>query len=156
MAEGFQPGGAEQEQNAQETIQALRETVDRLQRLRSGLFAAQGLTEQQFNVLRILRAAGPGGLPTLQVAKRLIEQTPGITRLLDRLEAKGMVRRERPGRDRRQCHGFITAAGLEVLERIEPVAEACCVDFLSGLSEGQRKTLDRILKVLRSGNGVPG
>lgn len=63
-------------------------TTDYLRRFCSRVFDQHGITSQQYNVLRILRGAGPRGLPTLNIVERMIEQTPGITRLLDRLEAK--------------------------------------------------------------------
>src|SRR3982751_3077611 len=59
------------------------------------------LTGQQYNVLRILRGAEPDGLPTLAIAERVIEKTPGITRMIDRLEAKALVSREIRSHDRR-------------------------------------------------------
>lgn len=75
-------------------------------------------------MLRILRGAGAEGLPTLEIAERMIEQAPGITRLLDRIEARKWVRRERCPTDRRQVTCRITDAGLEVLDRLEdPVTE---------------------------------
>src|SRR5881394_2146497 len=73
------------------------------------------ITGQQYNVLRILRGAEPAGLPTLMIAERMIERTPGITRMVDRLEAKKLVRRDRCESDRRQVLCTITATGLELL-----------------------------------------
>ena len=70
---------------------------------------ARGITLQQYNVLRILRGAGAAGLPTLDIAARMIEKSPGITRLLDRLEARRLVRRVRCPEDRRQVLCYATA-----------------------------------------------
>ena len=67
-------------------------------------------------------APATDGLPTLEVAERMIEQTPGVTRLLDRLEAKGLVRRQRCPKDRRQHLCWITAKGLALLEKIDTLA----------------------------------
>ena len=92
----------------QEVAVAFLKTTDHIRRMTAGLFEAHELTEQQYNVLRILRGAGKGGLCTLAVADRLIDHTPGITRLLDRLEAKGLVKRQRAEEDRRQVYCFIT------------------------------------------------
>src|SRR5947207_1895300 len=83
------------------SISILRATAA-VRRFGSRVFDQYGIPRQQFNVLRILRGAGPEGLPTLDIAERMIEETPGITRLLDRLELKKLVRRERPSGDRRQ------------------------------------------------------
>src|SRR3984893_18833537 len=71
-----------------------------VRRFSSPVFDQHGVTWQQYNVLRILRGAGLGGLPTLDIAERMIEQAPGITCLLDRLEGKKLVAREVPADNR--------------------------------------------------------
>ena len=71
-------------------------TASYLRRSYADILEQHGITFQQYNVVRILRCAGPSGLPTLEIARRMIDETPGITRLLDRLEAKKLIRRERP------------------------------------------------------------
>ena len=78
-----------------------------------------GLTGQQYNVLRILRGAGERGLPTLDIAERMIEETPGITRLIDRLEAKGLVTASAARTDRRQVFCRITPSGLALLAELD-------------------------------------
>lgn len=110
-----------------------------------------GVTLQQYNVLRILRGAGAEGLPTLAIAHRMLEQTPGITRLIDRLEAKGWVRRERQQGDRRLVICRITGPGLELLASLdEPVASAD--ELLSAiLSEKECQTLIQLLDRIRLG-----
>jgi DNA-binding MarR family transcriptional regulator len=86
----------------------------------SARFAAEeGLTNQQYNVLRILRGAGQAGLPTLEIGERMIERTPGVTRLVDRLIEKKLVQRERSGEDRRQVWCSITARGRQLLARYD-------------------------------------
>src|SRR5687768_1461855 len=110
---------------SQEAVVALLRTVDLVRRSLARVVEAHGITLQQYNVLRILRGAGAEGLPTLDIASRMIEQAPGVTRLLDRLEAKKLVRRERCERDRRQVLCRITPAGLDVLAPLDgPVLEA--------------------------------
>lgn len=109
----------------QEGAVALMRTADRVRREVERSLEPLGITAQQFNVLRILRGARPESLPTLEVAERMIEQAPGITRLLDRLEARGLVRRERCREDRRRVLCSITPAGLELLRAADgPVHEA--------------------------------
>ncbi|MFZ2491435.1 MAG: MarR family transcriptional regulator [Thermoanaerobaculia bacterium] len=98
-----------------EAAVALLRTADLVRRAVASIVEPHGITTQQYNVLRILRGAGDSGLPTLEIAERMIEQTPGITRLIDRLEAKGLVTRERCPSDRRQVFCRITAGGLELL-----------------------------------------
>ncbi len=108
-----------------EALVGLLRTTDLVRRELATVVEPAGLTLQQYNVLRILRGAGPEGLPTLEIAARMIEVAPGITRLMDRLEHKQLVRRLRCKADRRQVLCSITAGGLELLERLEgPVAEA--------------------------------
>ncbi|HZJ72423.1 MAG TPA: MarR family transcriptional regulator, partial [Planctomycetota bacterium] len=84
-----------------EAVVGLMRTADVVKRGLARVVEPRGLTLQQYNVLRILRGAGPEGLPTLEIAGRMIEQAPGVTRLLDRLEAKNLVQRARCPRDRR-------------------------------------------------------
>lgn len=113
----------------QEALVALIRTADLLRRVVGGVVEPHRITAQQYNVLRILRGAGDGGLPTLEIAERMIEQTPGITRLIDRLESKNLVSRERSSTDRRCVYCRITPAGLDLLARLDaPVEDA------SGLS----------------------
>src|SRR6266545_2488093 len=85
----------------QEAAVGLLRTTDAIRRHFSAIVEPHGITLQQYNVLRILRGAGKKGLPTLEIAQRMIEQTPGITRLIDRLETKNLVERERGATDRR-------------------------------------------------------
>src|ERR1035437_4343698 len=85
---------------AHEAIVGLLRTADLIRRHAAAVVEPHGITTQQFNVLRILRGAGGDGLPTLEVGARMVEQTPGVTRLLDRLEAKDLVRRQRCPNDR--------------------------------------------------------
>lgn len=108
----------------QDLTTAVLRTADVLRRRVAAVLAPHGITSQQYNVLRILRGADPQALPTLEVGARMIEQTPGITRLLDRLEAAGLVRRERSDDDRRLVECRITAAGRKLLARLdEPIDE---------------------------------
>ena len=93
----------------QDAVVSIQRTASYLRRFCSPVFDQHGITSQQFNVLRILRGAGREGLPTLDIAERMIEQAPGITRLLDRLERKKLVRRERPSDNRRQVLCYITS-----------------------------------------------
>lgn len=109
----------------QEAAVALMRTADLLRRAIGAVVEPYGITTQQYNVLRILRGAGAAGLPTLEIAERMIEATPGITRLIDRLEAKELVERERSSSDRRCVYCRITSAGIALLARLdEPVIAA--------------------------------
>lgn len=103
----------------QEALLSLLRAADLAKHRFSGLFETQGITFQQYNVLRILRRSGPRGLPTLEVGERMIERTPGVTRIIDRLEAKGLVARERCTQDRRRVWCRISSEGLDLLECLD-------------------------------------
>ena len=110
---------------AQEAAVALLRTADVLRRIIGSVVEPKGITTQQYNVLRILRGAGERGLPTLEIADRMIETTPGITRLIDRLETKKLVARERCLTDRRQVFCRITTPGLTLLKSLDtPILNA--------------------------------
>ncbi len=94
-------------------------TVDDLKGLADKVVRSPGITIQQFNVLRILRGAGEDGLPTLEIRKRMVERSPGITGLVDRLEHKGLVTRERGVDDRRQVHCRITTEAIALLSSLD-------------------------------------
>jgi DNA-binding MarR family transcriptional regulator len=114
------------------------------------LLAGRGeLTFQQYNVLRILRGAGPQGLPTLSIVERMIEHTPGITRLIDRLEAKRLVARDRSAEDRRQVVCRITPQGTARLKSLDPAMKQLDEESLGGLDEGEVATLIRLLNQVR-------
>jgi DNA-binding MarR family transcriptional regulator len=98
---------------------AILATADELRRTLTALLEPLGITLQQYNVLRILRDAHPDPLTTRSLGERLAERTPGTTRLLERLERKGLVRRARPAANRRIVHCRIEPAGLELVRRAD-------------------------------------
>ncbi len=103
-------------------IELLR-TTDMLSRRFAQLLKAEELSSTQYNVLRILRGA-PEGLPCGEIGNRMITRDPDITRLLDRLEKRGLVSRCRETKDRRMVLTRITDKGLEFLARLdEPIQE---------------------------------
>jgi DNA-binding MarR family transcriptional regulator len=98
-----------------------------------------------------LRGAGSDGLPTLEVGQRLIEQAPGITRMMDRLEARGWVRRERCLGDRRQVLCYLTPKGASLLGQLdEPIDRADQAAF-AGLTEEQQTLLITLPDATRQG-----
>jgi len=135
-----------------ESYVALLSTADQLRALTTATVEPFGITAQQYNVLRILRGAEPDGLPTLTIAERMIERAPGMTRMIDRLEAKGLAARERRSKDRRCVHCRITAKGLELLARLqEPVDDADRSAF-QVLKRKEQEQLVRLLKKMRTPN----
>lgn len=122
-----------------------------MQRVHEALKPA-GLSPTQYNVLRILRGAGEAGLPCGEIAARMITRDPDITRLLDRLEARGLVRRKRQKKDRRVIQVVITSAGFELLAGLdEPIRETHRRQF-GHLSEEQLRTLIALLEEARGGS----
>ena len=135
----------------QEGALALLLATEAVRRRISRLLATKGdVTMQQYNVLRILRGAGENGLPTLSIAERMIEEAPGITRLIDRLEAKGLVSRDRAAEDRRQVVCRITPKGMAKLKALDPLVQDPDADVLSGLSDPEVETLIRLLNRVRT------
>jgi len=135
----------------EEAAVALIRTTDVLRRLLGNVTAWSDLTLQQYNVLRILRGSGDKGLPTLEIAERMVEQTPGITRLLDRLETKKLVRRERCATDRRQVFCRITAAGIELLRKLDEPMRTAAETALRSLSKKDLAQLVALLDRTREG-----
>lgn len=133
----------------EEALLGLLRTADRLRRLGGGVVEPYGISNQQYNVLRILRGAGEEGLPTLEIADRLIERAPGITRLLDRLEKKKLIRRRRRSQDRRQVLCLITPAGMELLARLDKPVAKFGREALNMLSEKELRALVGILDRVR-------
>jgi DNA-binding MarR family transcriptional regulator len=139
---------------SQEATLGLLKTTDLLRRHLARIVGqvcqADELTLQQYNVLRILRGAGVEGLPTLEIASRMVEQTPGITRLIDRLEVKGFVARERSGEDRRQVTCRITRAGLALLAKLDDQVDRTDDLFEASFSPTELKRLVEVLDRMRS------
>ena len=134
----------------QEGTIALLLTTEAVRRRITQFLAGQGeVTMQQYNVLRILRGAGTKGLPTLSIIERMIEHTPGITRLIDRLEAKRLVSRDRAAEDRRQVLCRITPQGLAKLKAIDSAVDQAELDVLASLNEQEVATLIRLLNKVR-------
>jgi DNA-binding MarR family transcriptional regulator len=133
----------------QDAAVSILRTANYLDRFCSPVFDQHGITSQQFNVLRILRGAGLGGLPTLDVVEKMIEQAPGITRLLDRLEEKKLVRRERPSVNRRQVLCYITKPGLDILQELDTPFRSKVNQALHRLDESEIAELIRLLELAR-------
>jgi len=136
---------------AQEAMLGVLRTADQITRRVAVVLEPLGVSTQQYNVLRILRGAGPAGLPTLEIGDRMIEQAPGITRLVDRLVDHGWADRLRCTNDRRVVYCRITPAGLELLANADqPVAEVEAT-LMAELSEAEQRTLIALLDRVRVG-----
>jgi DNA-binding MarR family transcriptional regulator len=134
---------------------AMLQTVAELQRQFNDLFKDEDLSWAQFNVLRILRGAGPAGATCGEVGGRLIQHDPDVTRLTDRLEKRGLIARGRDPLDRRVVRTRITAAGLALLDRLDPMVDALHDQQLGHLSDAQIASLTSALQRVRLGAAPP-
>jgi DNA-binding MarR family transcriptional regulator len=120
---------------------ALLKAADSLASVADQLIKANGLTSAQYNVLRILRGAGPDGLPCNTIAERMISRDPDMTRLLDRMEKHALISRERQKEDRRVVKARITDEGLKLLKKMDaPIRELHKSQF-AHMSSARLKTL---------------
>lgn len=112
--------------------------------------APHGVTQAQYNVLRILRGTHPGHYACSEIADRLLDRTPDVTRLLVRLESRGLVRRERAMHDRRVVEVQITDAGLEVLSDLDAPVQEAIARTTAHLEDDELETLSDLLERLRT------
>jgi DNA-binding MarR family transcriptional regulator len=115
-----------------------------------------GLSLAQYNALRIIRGAGTGGIPTLAIRERMIEEGTTITRLLDKLEAAGLIERERSLPDRRQVICRATAEGKQWLDEIDPVIDAADEEAVAALGPRQLQQFIAMLDLVRQANAERG
>ena len=151
MASHTKPPESFRSPDQQATLCLLR-TADAVKRRLARVIEPHGITPQQYNVLRILRGAGPSGLPTLTIGERMIEQTPGTTRLVDRLERKGLVTRTPCPTDRRRVFCQITDKGLELLTELDEPVNQCTAQAVSPLASDALSSLIALLDIVNSVN----
>lgn len=108
-----------------------------------------GITSTQFNVLRILRGAGPDGLCRNEIGERMVNRMPDVTRLLDRMEEAGYISRERSAEDRRMVRTRLTDAGAELLDRLDADVLGEQKRPFRDLDEQQLRSLIDILATVR-------
>ena len=125
-------------------------TADQLEADVARLLKPHGLSPTQYNVLRILRAAGPGGLPCGKVAGRMLTRDPDVTRLLDRLESRSLIRRERSTSDRRVVIARISPSAAKLLSRLEKPVLALHREQLGHLRPDELRQLARLLRRTRA------
>jgi DNA-binding MarR family transcriptional regulator len=117
--------------------------------LEDELFQKHDLTGQQYNALRLLRAEHPGALPTLVLAGKLVSHAPDITRLVDRLEERKLVARQRMADNRRVVQVGITEAGLTLLKSLDQPVRDCHAKQLGHLNNTQLQSLVELLRTAR-------
>lgn len=129
---------------------SLVEAAGQLERDAVDLLKTADLSLAQFNVLRILRGAGPEGATCGQVGERLIRHDPDVTRLLDRLDRRGLIARGRDAVDRRVVRTRITRKGLELIARLDVPLDALHERQFGHLSERQLSDLRDLAETLRT------
>jgi len=134
-----------------EAVLALLRTADQLQTGIAEMLKPYQLSPTQYNALRILRGAGVQGLPCSEIGERMLSRDPDITRLLDRLERRGLALREREARDRRVIKARIQPTGVKLLESLDRPVEQHTRSMLRHLGEPRLRTLIRLLDLARSG-----
>ena len=130
-------------------------TADALARGGEALLKPTGLSATQYNVLRILRGAGPQGLACREVGCRMISRDPDITRLLDRMESRGLIARAREEQDRRVVKTRITPGGLRVLAELDAPVQELHRRQLHHLPAKELRQLSRLLERVRAQAETP-
>jgi len=128
-----------------EAYLALARASGRLQDELAVLVRGEGLSPAAYNVLRILRGARPEGLCCGEISERMVQRVPDVTRLVDRLEARGLVTRRRGETDRRVVFVTIREAGLALLAGLDAPVEALHRRQLGHLKKGELAELARLL-----------
>ncbi len=136
---------------AQEATIALMRTASVISRRYARLVEPHGISLAQYNVLRILRGAGPEGLPTLAIRDRMIDEGSTVTRLLDKLEQAGLVTRDRSRPDRRQVLCRITPPGDVLLTTLDPYMDETDVASMSVLNDEALTQFIELLATVRTG-----
>lgn len=132
-----------------EAALALLRTADQLEARVAEVLKPHGLSPTQYNALRILRGAGAEGLPCSEIGERMISRDPDITRLLDRLERRGLVARSRDPEDRRVVKAQILPPGLVLLKSLDRPLEQFQRASLGHLGERRLRELIRLLGTAR-------
>lgn len=133
----------------QEVALNLLRTTDFLSRDGQVLFERNGISEQQYNVLRILRGHRDTGLSCQKIVAQMVTQMPDITRLVDRLEASGFVRRERTELDRRLVIVHITPVGMDLLAQLDEPLLDMHRGQMRHMGKAELVELNRLLEKLR-------
>src|SRR5262249_39633630 len=115
---------------------------------------AHGVTRGQYNVLRILRGADPSGYARCEIARRMVERAPDVTRLIDRLEQQGLIERRGSDTDRRLSMTHITPKGLGLLDRMAPDVRSVNDALASRLTTAEAEELSRACERLYEGSGA--
>ncbi len=128
----------------QEALLSLLVAATTLNDLMDELCEMHRITRPQYNVLRILRGVHPEAHARCEIARRMMDRAPDVTRLVDRLQARGLVKRSRGNEDQRQALTSITAKGLKLLAKMQPEIDAAIGACLGRLNEQDCRELSRL------------
>lgn len=134
----------------QESILNVVATASWVQGEMGAALAPHGVTQAQYNVLRILRGKHPEAYTCSDIGSRLLDRTPDVTRLLVRLEQRGLIHRERAEYDRRVVEVTITEQGLDLLSALDAPVRATLERLGQHLSTDEHVTLSRLLETMRT------
>jgi DNA-binding MarR family transcriptional regulator len=134
----------------EEAFLALQRTADQLQWRAAEMLRPHGLSPTQYNALRILRGAGAEGLACSEIGERMVNRDPDITRLLDRLEKRGLVTRSRCQKDRRVVTATLTPQGRKLLGTLDRPVEEFARSLLGHLGKGRLAALIELLADARA------
>jgi DNA-binding MarR family transcriptional regulator len=134
----------------QEAFLSILRTASELSNTADELLRQFDITQQQYNVLRILRGAGTESLCRNEISARMVAAAPDMSRLLDRMEKSGWITRERAEDDRRQVSTFITDSGKKLLTIIEGPVDEQTHRLFEGVKSTDLKMLVEVLAQIRS------
>jgi DNA-binding MarR family transcriptional regulator len=134
----------------EEVALAMLRTADLITVPMSEVLRKADLSTSQYNVLRILRGAGSEGLPCGEISTRMVRRDPDLTRLLDRLETRGLVSRKRSTADRRVVLATITKEALQLLESLDDPVEESLKSALGHVPKQRLRQLIELLDHVRS------
>jgi DNA-binding MarR family transcriptional regulator len=132
------------------TLNIMR-TADVLMQTLVDVLKPYSLSATQYNVLRILRGAGETGASCKDVGSRMVTRDPDITRLMDRLEKRGLLTRDRAKEDRRFVTHRLTKAGLELVNEMDRPVESAHRKIMHHMRPEQLRELVALLEEVRSG-----
>ena len=152
------PGRLQEEIQQKKPIRLLEEetslnivrTADLLMQRLGDILKPHGLSATQYNVLRILRGAGKDGASCKEIGSRMVTRDPDITRLMDRLEKRGLLSRDRAKEDRRVVTHRLTAAGLDLVNRLDAPVEEAHENAMKHMSKAKLRELIGLLEELRA------
>lgn len=132
-----------------EVFLSLLVTVDRISRRHTEFMSGYGVSPKQYNILRILRGAGANGMPVMEIGRRMIEKSPDVSRIIDRLIDVGLVKRRRQRKDRRVVIVTIAQKGLNLLEKMDDPVSQDVDKMLAGISDKDLKSMVDLLDKTR-------